>query len=187
MSALNRKTAWLRRCVITLGVALGPSLSLAGTASFSIPLEAVTISLGGEFSSTDGILLPTTGRTTFTFNFVMPLDYVSDQPVKVVLYLRAPGTPSPCTARFFPERLQRRRIGLPLFDNPSGLSAGNPSVRFPDNAIRGKLVTVKPGTVVPGQRRGDAFVVGISRDADDASDNCGIIFVMAIDVRYPTP
>jgi hypothetical protein len=105
--------------------------------------------------------------------------------VQIVLYLRAGGTP--CTARFIPERLQRRRIGLPLFENLSGLSAGNPSVQFPDSAIRDKRVTVGPGTVVPGQRRGDAFVVGILRQADDASDNCGVVFVMAIDIRYPTP
>ena len=186
MSMLNSETAWLRICGLTLGLVLGPSPALAGTGSFGIPLQAITTSFGASFAG-DAISLPESGSPSFLFSFVMPRDYVNDQEVRIVLYLATDRDP-PCAARFIPNHFARSRIGLPQVRfNFSGLSVGSPSVEFPDQAILGKVVRLRPGTAMPGQRRGDAFVVQIYRDADHVSDTCPSVSLQAIDIRYPTP
>jgi hypothetical protein len=155
--------------------------ALATERSFAIPTPAVVV--GGIGAGNAAIELPDGTTTTLFFNFVLPRDYAQNQPVRIVLYLSSSA--APCTVRLVPEQLLRFRLGAPVVKNASGLSVRSPTVNL-DNNLRAQILTLAPGTVLSGQRVGDAFTVSVQRQATDPSDTCaGSVFVEAVDVRYP--
>jgi hypothetical protein len=157
--------------------------ALATDRSFAIPTSAVVV--GGIGAGNTAIELPDGATTTLFVNFVLPRDYVHNQPVKILLYLSSSA--APCTVLLAPEQLLRFRVGAPAVKNPSGLSVRSPTVNLDAN-IGAQILTLAPGTVLSGQRTGDAFTVSVQRPASDPSDTCaGSVFVEAVDVRYPTP
>ncbi len=169
----------------TVGLALWASPVSAASNSFSFPTGAATPAGGARLGSGATVILPASGNPSFFFNFVLPPDYKKNGAVKIVLYL---STGSACTARIVPVQMVRRRPGQQGVNSLVGLAGGDPIVDFPLNTVVSKVLTLKKGTALPGQRAGDAITLQVRREADEAGDNCpGVVFVQAIDIRYPVP
>lgn len=181
----------LRKAFLTfvLGI-VGGVVFAAGDAdaqkSFSVPVEAVSLSGGATVAGT--VNLGNSGSPGFLFPFVLPEDYAANQTVEITFYLSA-ATPS-CAVRFVPFHLSRLRIGSAIAIGTSGLTAvGGATVDLSDvGIVVGKrLLLRRASTVLPGQRPRDLIRIGMQRQADDGSDTCtGVLFVHGIDIRYPT-
>jgi hypothetical protein len=183
---------------VAAGLVLLASPSLAGTRSFSFPINAATPS-GGATLSGPRVRLPHTGTSGFTIDFVLPADYQANGNVQVVLYLdselvlasKSSRAAPPCTARLVPALLERRRLGKTGVSDFAGLVPKNDSsqVTIPDLATTvPKAFLLKRTGNYRSQRPGDAMKVGIRREADDVQDDCDVtLFVAAIDIRYPVP
>jgi hypothetical protein len=172
-------------CALTAALTLWASAATAVTKSFDIPLESVTVGVG--FKAASSIALPATANSTAFFGFVLPRDYELNGPVNIVLYLQTSA--APCTVRLVPIQLVRRRVGAAIANSLSGVQATSPTIDFTqDTMVVAKVFTVGPGDVMRDQRRGDAIGFQVRREPGDATDTCdGIVFVHAIDIRYPSP
>jgi hypothetical protein len=174
-------------CALLIGLATFASPSAAGNASFSLPVQAANRI--GTAVGTNTVTLISSGTGGFTISFVLPVDYVKNSKVAIVLYLTDPSVV--CTVRFVPATLVRTRGGAGIASDLSGLSAKNGSalIEFAgDTDVVVKDFILKRGSALKGQRAGDGILVGFQREADDVTDKCNTsAFVHQIDVRYSTP
>jgi hypothetical protein len=167
-------------CTFIAGLAVWAAPASAQMGSFSYPPQAAFVQ-GGAVIADVGIVLPNSGPTTFVINFVLPRDYKSGEPVKIHVYLKSDTT---CQVRVAPTLFNRKRVGSVIAGG--GFTGGNPLVSLTALVIGVKVFTLQPGDTIPGQKPGDAFSVGLARDAANASDTCaGPVTVHAIDIRYP--
>jgi hypothetical protein len=172
-------------CAFTACLAFWADPASALQKSFSFPPQAAYV-FGGAQLNGDSLLLPNAGSPTFLITFALPLDYQNNGQVRIVVYLSGGST---CKVRLIPQSLRRKRIGSPITSNLTGLSGGNPLVDLSSFDIAaGKVFTLDPGGPLAGQKRGDAFTVQFTRQADDPTDTCnGTVSVQAIDIRYAVP
>jgi hypothetical protein len=172
--------------VAAIGLALSASPGLGASGSISYPVSTAV----GSGRATVGrtIELPETGTATFTTSFILPLDYLNNGRVQIVLYLSVAGLLTPCTAQLGPHSMTRSRVGRESLVDLSGLSAanGSPTVDFPDAAVVQKTFFLKRSGLFPNQLKSDLFTISFRRVPDDASDTCtGFVSVHGIDIRYP--
>jgi hypothetical protein len=184
----SRGSACTRRiglCAVLIGFALGASQASAGTGSINYPPAAAGVSGNASVSVSGGVDLAQDGVSVFLVRFVLPPDYVSNEPVDVAVYLTAQN--EPCTATIVPFSLTRFRADRTATISLTGVDGGLPTVDFPaNNKVVRKVFVINPGTVLLRQHPGDLLALSIERDGGNASDNCvGLVFVQGIEIQYP--
>lgn len=189
MTASRWLTALLRLAALGAALAL-PARAMAGSASFSIPGGGAMVGDGGATVAPGGVFLPATGTPSASFTFVVPRDYVRNSTISLVLYLHA--VPESCTFVLVPTTVVHRRPGEPVDGETSVLAPkdGSNVVAAPaSNSVPfTKTYALTPGGPLKGIRKGDQFLIALSRNNDDPDDGCnGLVVVEAVDVRYSTP
>jgi hypothetical protein len=183
MSIPTTIRSWLRIGALTCGFAMMADPGSAATASINYPPQAAFIF--GAATKPDVIILPAAGVGAFGITLVLPADYDNNGKVEIVMLMQHFAVDG-CPARIVPTNLFRYRAGLPFASGLSGVNGGNPIVNFAaGGSVVKKVVAIKKGTAMPGQRRGDALELLAARQADDVTDACpGDVLVRAIEIRY---
>jgi hypothetical protein len=191
MSGGQRMRRWTLASRILAGALSFPLMLSANAASAASASIVYPIGAAHTSASTPNqryINLHKAGEAEFYLNFVLPLDYVTNGLVRIVLYLtdgRPDSLSAPCTMRLEPYELIRSRPGRNILNDLSGL-LGSQTTDIPTTKAVKKVFSLVPTAAFPGQRAGDGIEVGFKRLGSHVRDTCRRdVYLRHIEIQYP--
>jgi hypothetical protein len=171
----------------------------ASTATLAMPAWAGTRSLymtpddlNASNLNSNAVILDNSGLTGGIAHFVLPVNFKKGSTAKLRFLFH--NLSSNCTMRFGIGDVYRYRPGEPRVfgEDPDvmGVLGGDEAdISMPPNQTRVKSYEIAGMTsgAIRGQKAGDLISVHFRRDGDHPSDNCAVLPLLGVELRYKTP